>query len=96
MDVAHALPLVKEQADAIAGITGDLSMSADYQDYRKRHAEAVEAAIRQLTEAGASIRHDYAGASIRFAGIRSTSTMGVAAALRNWLAAARKKLGNPQ
>ncbi len=59
----------------------------------RRHREAVDALARNLTETEGAIIRDGGGAtSVRIAGIRATSTMGLLAALGNWRTACEKKI----
>lgn len=66
-------------------------------DYRDRapYDAAVAALVRELEAMGARVndRPAWESAIIKAAGVRSTSTGGTAAAIRNWCVAARKRLG---
>lgn len=63
-------------------------------DWHMRHRVAMQRIADELeTDEGARFgdqpAHDH---SVRLAGIRSSSTSGLSGALRNWLAAARKRI----
>lgn len=68
-------------------------------DYRedaavRLHRDAVTALASELATAeGAAIRESGSAMSVRLAGIRATSTMGLLGALSNWRAAAQKRIG---
>lgn len=73
------------------------SMPTDYSGARygqwiKRQAEVTRDVAIRLTAEGASVIEDGHLTRFTFAGIKATSTMGLAGALRNWRQAAEKKL----
>ena len=62
-------------------------------DQRAVHNHAVIAIVEDLqTNEGAVWKSDWRGASIKLAGIRSTSTSSILSALSNWQAAAEKRI----
>lgn len=76
------------EADAKAGTYAD-----DPSGYHARLRFELDRIGNLLAnEFGARINDRWDGAAIRMAGIRSSSTMGLGDALRNWLTAARKRL----
>ena len=61
--------------------------------FHTRHRAASAAVAKRLMEDhGARISDRWDGARINLGGITATSTIGVAGALQNWLAAAARKL----
>jgi hypothetical protein len=79
---------VAAHSKALEGISA-LDDYATYCTTRRSADSALELAVVQI---GAVIRDKGSETAVRLAGIRSTSTMGLASALGNWLTAARKKL----
>lgn len=83
----------------------DLKRLCNWIDYRKaalppysyEQRAAHERAVNEIVEAlqaneGAVAKSDWRGASIKLAGIRSTSTSSMLSALSNWQAAAEKRI----
>lgn len=67
--------------------------SDDPGGWHARHRLSMQLLACELArECGASINDRWDGARVRIGGIAVSSTSGVAGALRNWLAAARKRL----
>lgn len=58
------------------------------------HDRAVEQLVAELTAAGAKLdaRPSWEGSRMSFGGTKSTCTSGTAGVIRNWCAAARKRL----
>ena len=79
---------VAEYRKAIQGV----SALDDYAAYRTTIRSAESALELSVVQVGAAIRDKDSATAVRLAGIRSTSTEGLAAALRHWLTAARKRL----
>lgn len=65
-------------------------------DYNWQHPDAYrraeQAAVERLRAEGARITDGSNGVSITFGRVRSASTGGTSSALKNWMAAARRKL----
>ncbi|NTZ60360.1 hypothetical protein G6L24_08565 [Agrobacterium tumefaciens] len=62
-------------------------------EQRAAHERAVIAIANELqANEGAVWKSDWRGASIKLAGIRSTSTSSILSALSNWQAAAEKRI----
>ncbi|QBJ13218.1 hypothetical protein EYD00_07325 [Agrobacterium sp. 33MFTa1.1] len=62
-------------------------------EQRAAHERAVIAIVDELqANEGAVWKSDWRGASIKLAGIRSTSTSSMLSALSNWQAAAEKRI----
>lgn len=64
---------------------------ADYDRWRAANNQALDAIRRELWIAGARFT-DRDGVSVRFHGLRASSTSGLLGALQNWMTAARKQL----
>lgn len=78
-----------EDAERSAGTYAD-----DPTGYHARHHAAMKAlSVNLARQTGATINDRWDGARVRILGITSSSTTGIAGALRNWLAAARRKEG---
>lgn len=90
VSLAEAIPEVER---ALADLKAERCDLDDWEGYRaRRYRLLLEIVPRLARRAGAVISPKWDdGASIRCAGIRSTSTSGVEGALGNWLVAARKK-----
>lgn len=83
-----AVAALLEDAQRAAGTYSD-----DPQGYHARLRFEMERIGHHLkSEFGASINDRWDGASVRLAGIRSSSTMGLSGALHNWLRAADQRL----
>jgi len=83
-----AVAALLEDAERAAGTYSD-----DPQGYHARHRFEMERIGRQLkADFGMAINDRWDGASVRLAGIRSSSTTGLSGALRNWLRAADQRL----
>lgn len=77
-----------ESAEAAAGKYAD-----DPQNWHARHRHEMDKArVLLQSQHGARINARWDRASISLAGIRSSSTMGLAGALRNWMKAARQRI----
>lgn len=77
-----------EDAEKAAG-----TYAGDPQGWHARHRHEMDKLrVRLQSRLGARIDDRWDRASIRLAGIRSSSTSGLAGALRNWLTAAGKRL----
>jgi hypothetical protein len=87
-----ALPLVEKESEFLAAVHASLTFGTDNY-WTARNAALAEVAAR-LEKAGAKTRRDTSEGSIRFAGLRASSTMGLEGAIRNWLTAARKRLAS--
>lgn len=66
---------------------------ARYGNWLKRQKEVTGEVVIRLTAEGASVIEIGGLTRFTFAGVKATSTMGLAGALRNWRQAAEKKLG---
>lgn len=88
--VAEAIQLVEArltEAERAAGTYSD-----DPANWHRRHHAAIATAAREIEDAtGGKITDRHDAARVRILKISASSTGGIAAALRNWLAAARKK-----
>ena len=62
-------------------------------DYRAAVQRTVEQLREQFPHARIDDRPSWEGSRVKIYGIQSTSTSGFTGALRNWCAAARKRLG---
>jgi hypothetical protein len=77
-----------EDADRACGTYAD-----DPSKFHARHRLEMDRIGRQLSyERGARINDAWDGTTVMLAGIRASSTTGLAGALRNWRIAARKRL----
>lgn len=77
-----------EDAEKAAG-----TYAGDPQGWHARHRHEMDKLrVRLQSKLGARIDDRWDGASVRLAGIRSSSTSGLAGALRNWIRAAEKRL----
>lgn len=77
-----------EDAERAAGTYAD-----DPSGWHARHRFEMERVKIMLKDGfGASFSDQWDGARVRIAGVRSSSTSGVAGALRNWLIASRKRI----
>ncbi len=89
--LAEAITLVEtglEDAARAAGTFGD-----DPGEWHRRHNAEMSALSGRLEASiGARIIDGWSGAVVKIAGISSSSTTGVAGAMRNWLKAARKRV----
>ncbi len=91
-EIMEMVSALLEDAERAAGTYAD-----DPDGYHARHRFEVDRVARRLEEeVGARFRDRWDGAAVRISGIRSTSTTGVAGALRNWLKAARRKIAEAQ
>jgi len=82
----------------VAGMLADAEKAAgnyadDPQHWHARHRHEMDK-LRVLLRSkhGAHVNDRWDGATVRLAGIRSSSASGLAGALRNWLRAAEKRL----
>ncbi|MBN9078228.1 MAG: hypothetical protein BGN87_06420 [Rhizobiales bacterium 65-79] len=92
LDLPSALPIVERAVDAHTKALEVVSALQDYETYRNTCRSADSALELAVVQIGATIRDKSSETAVRIAGIRSTSTMGLGGALRNWLTAARNKL----
>ncbi len=87
-----------DQLVRLYALIGERLDSMPPYDYRneaavRRYREAADLLARNLMETeGAVIRDGSGTTSVRIAGIRATSTMGVLSALRNWRTACERKI----
>lgn len=91
-------PLAEAYELVTAGLADAERACGTYADdpanWHARHRHEMDVLARRLkTEVGASINDRWDGANVRISGIRSTSTSGLAGALKNWLRAADARLG---
>lgn len=94
---------MSELSEAIAFVEAELAVVTERAAQRmgddpanwhaRRRVEMTALAARIEVRFHARISDRYDGARVRLLGISSTSTMGLAGALRNWLNAARAKAG---
>lgn len=63
-----------------------------YVQWQRRRREVEAEVVMKLTAEGATIGESSGATRLRFVGITASSTMGIAGALRNWKAAAEKRL----
>lgn len=66
--------------------------AAGYQRWFTRRREVEGEVATKLRAEGATITEHGCGATLRFAGITASSTMGIGQALNNWKSAAEKRL----
>lgn len=97
MDVENLQRLIDLIDSKVAELPAfpSLDQSADRWEAMKRRSAAVDVIMGELATAeGAKIRTDgsWEGAMLKLAGIRCTCTQGSEGVLRNWQAAARKKI----
>lgn len=87
------IAVVQTRLDLTKALVGPYSPDSS-REWHPRHRAAMETLADQLRgDVGARITHRWDGAAVTLAGIRSTSTSGLAGALQNWLRAARRKAG---
>ena len=92
VSLAEAIRIVTRELDAAEAEAG--SYAADPANYHARHRAAIErCAARLAATVGARTTNRWDGARVRILGITSSSTIGTGGALRNWLAAARRREG---
>lgn len=86
---------LEDEVNALPAITG--GDSASWMDSRNQHIAAVTELREELDRVvpPISARNDAGTFAVASMGIRTTSTMGMAGALRNWIDLARKKAGDP-
>lgn len=88
----EAIALVRNERSALAKVLAECGyMAGGFDEWRRKRDEASAAAITHLTEAGAVVRDDWRGTVLKFDGIRCSSTGGIAGALGNWLARAKRE-----
>lgn len=87
-DTIAMIAAMLEDAEKAAG-----TYAGDPQGWHARHRHEMDK-LRVLLQSrlGARINDRWDGASVSLAGIRSSSTSGLAGALRNWIRAAEKRL----
>lgn len=90
LSLAEAIALVEaglEDAARAAGNFGD-----DPSEWHRRHRHEILAlSCRLEASVGAWIMEGWSASVVKIAGISSSSTTGVAGALRNWMKAARAR-----
>jgi len=90
-------PLIDHVRDALERAdaeVGPYSAAKDISDWHRRRRDVMENLALALHDSvGATINNRSDGCGVKIAGIRSTSTSGIAGALHNWLRAARKRAG---
>lgn len=89
----NAIGAVESQIAVIYKAQEGLNAMRDYVAWRAARDTAFDRAAVHLAGLGATIRQDWRGAAISFAGIRATSTSELNGALHNWLTQARRKAG---
>lgn len=90
-DLKEALSVVESALCSAEAGVGPFSHGD--RDWWSRHRAAMEQCAAQLTaRLGARINDRWNGCSVRIAGLSSTSTSGMAGALRNWMAAAERRI----
>lgn len=92
MTIADAIALVDRLVADHNAATDHVQASTNYDAWRKAHREADAALASALVAAGATVRENWQGASVKLAGVRSTSTGGLRGATTNWLRAAQQRL----
>lgn len=91
MSLAAIIAAIEDELAATSKRIG--SYSDDPSDWhRKHHSEMDALAERLQADHGATINKRFDGCKVRIEGIASSSTSGIAGALSNWLAAARRKM----
>lgn len=88
----EAIALVTRERDALGAI-GGLTDYREFDAWRRARNLAEAAAVERLTAAGAVVRDDFKGTSIKLVGIRTTCTGGLSGALGNWLARVEREAG---
>lgn len=87
-DLRDQVERMLDEADKKAG-----SFDEDPSTWLQRRENEARNLTRRLTSVfDARIKDDWQGAAVKIAGIRSTSTQGLWGAVRNWLAAADKRI----
>jgi len=86
---------LEDKVDALPAVKG--TIAAAWMDSRNRHMTAVTELRAELDRAipPISARNDNGTFTVASMGIRTTSTMGIACALRNWITLARRKAQDP-
>ncbi|PHQ63550.1 MAG: hypothetical protein COC10_05630 [Sphingobium sp.] len=91
MTLAQSIALVDRMLTQNRAATDGMSALGDYDRWIKARNEAEESSRAALVAVGATVKVNWNGATIHFAGIRSTSTGGLPGAMGNWLRAARDR-----
>lgn len=95
-NLQRLVDIVEDKLAAADTVVGSYSR-ADYERWSARRRSAEEALVEHFTRTeDARFSRSGDAESIRMAGIRSSSTQGVTAALRNWRTAAQLKLAHEQ
>ena len=90
--LAEIIDLVESALDNAERAAG--TYAEDPSGFHQRHRTQMEALAKRLTaQFGARCNDRWDGARVRLHGITSTSTTGIAGALRNWLRAAKNRAG---
>ena len=89
--LSSAIALVERQVAAMGKVSAGFSTHR-YSEWAARRRATADAVETALVAAGATIKEDWRGATMKLAGIRATSTCGLDGALNNWLVAARRQL----
>jgi len=92
VNLSAAFPIVERAVAEHGKALEVVSALQDYDTYRNTCRSADSALELAVVQIGAAIRDKGSETAVRIAGVRSTSTMGLGGALRNWLTAARRKL----
>lgn len=95
--LAKVAELLRDDVHLVAGEIAKLSavnklMASNYTAWMPRRRDAEDSATGKLVAAGAVIRYSGGDTSIRFRGLKATSTHGLPGALANWKAAAEQRL----
>ncbi|MBX3580804.1 MAG: hypothetical protein KF810_02760 [Rhizobiaceae bacterium] len=90
-NLQRLVPIVEEKLASAHAVVGD--MNGDYHGWKQRLNVAEAALVEHFTDQeNAWFRESSSGHSVRMAGIKASSTISVASALRNWRTAAQLKL----
>lgn len=89
--------LLRADVDLVEGERAKLSavnglMAGEYGTRSKKRRDAEDSATQKLVGAGAVIRYSGDETTIRFRGLKASSTGGLPGALGNWKVAAEKRL----
>lgn len=80
--------MVERELEALPTIEGP-----DWQESHKRYRDALYVTLSRITEGPLRITDKGNHVRVSGLGVSATSTCGAAAALQNWIAAARRKAG---
>ncbi len=92
MELAKAIAAIEAAKARWDKTLAGHSASDNYPAWKQARDYGHSMLLSSLTAAGVSVREDFQGATINFAGIRSGSTGGLHGAVTNWLGRAKLEL----